>query len=242
MRISEERTNPYDQGPYHWFLPYFYARKRERLIELIADLLNASDVVLDIGSGDGKLTALVASQVRATVGLDNQVLPLRFARLLIRQDNVRLCCGDGKALCWRDEVFDLATCFDMIEHIPAALVPSFLNEVQRVLRCGGSFVVSTPNRDNLHNRLWGHRLSAKHYFEYNLAELSQVLTAHGFIVERAFGIYVPPPVLRRYLEHYANVFPTKLAFLFLIRLGEKLPRWSDTQLVIARKAGRVRNG
>jgi ubiquinone/menaquinone biosynthesis C-methylase UbiE len=237
MTTPNELVNCYDHGPYHWFLPYFYARKRERIIELMAHLLNSSDTVLDIGSGDGRLTSLLASPVRSVVGLDHQMLPLRFARLLIQQDNIRLCRGDAKALCWRDEAFDVVTCLDTIEHIPSALVPRFLDEVQRVLRSGAMFVVSTPNRDNLHNRLWGHHLNPKHYFEYNLTELSENLTAHGFLVERTFGIYVPPPVLRRYLEHYANVFPTKLAFLLLIRLGRKLPGWSETQLVIARKAG-----
>jgi SAM-dependent methyltransferase len=83
MSEPEEKLNPYDQGPYHWFLPYFYARRHERPLQLLAGRLRSSDRVLDLGCGDGRHSALLAKRVRAVVGVDHQMLPLQFARLLV---------------------------------------------------------------------------------------------------------------------------------------------------------------
>lgn len=236
MGEPTKKITRYDHGPYHWFLPYFYTRKYERPLELVADLLKPTDIVLDLGCGDGRLTALQANRGRTIIGLDNQELPLQFARRLIQCDNVRFCCGDGIALMFRAGVFDVVTCFDVVEHIPQGKVTRLIDEVWRVLRRGGLFIVTTPNRNSLPNRLWGHRLSSeKHYYEYNLSELHEVVCAHGFAIERATGIYLPPPLLQPYFEHYANVFPVKYVFLLLVRTGARLPAWSETLLLVARR-------
>jgi len=235
MSESVEKVNLYDHGPYHWFLPYFYARKYERALELVAGLLKPADVVLDLGCGDGRRTALLANRVHIIVGLDHQLLPLQFARLLIKHSNVKLCCGDSTALLFRPEIFDAVTCFDVLEHIPQEKVSGLIMGVRHVLRPGGLFIVTTPNRDSLHNRLWGHRLNTKHYHEYNLSELCDTLCAHGYVIEHQAGIYLPPPILQPYLEHYANIFPVKYAFLLLIRAGSRLPDWSEELMLVARR-------
>lgn len=243
-RCSGEKVNPYDQGPYHWFLPYFYARKHERPLELLAPRLKPTDRVLDVGCGDGRHSALLAGTVRTVVGLDYQMLPLQFAHLLIHGESVRpsagrarvrLCRGDGTRLPFCSGAFDVAVCLDMIEHLPQQRVPGFIDEVWRVLRPSGLFVIVTPNRANLHNRLWGHRLSEKHYYEYTLRELGAIVIEHRFSTESVAGIYLPPPILRPYLEHYANVFPIKHIFRLLINAGTKLPEWSEKLFLIARR-------
>jgi SAM-dependent methyltransferase len=243
-RRSEEKINAYDQGPYHWFLPFFYALEHERPLKLLAPHIKATDRVLDLGCGDGRHSALLSGMVRTVVGLDNQMLPLQFAHLLIHGDkispsakrgNVQLCRGDGTRLPFGSGTFDVAVCFDMIEHLPPQRVPSFIEEVWRVLQPAGLFVVVTPNRASLHNRLWGHRLSEKHYYEYTLHELSTIIGEHRFSVEYRAGIYLPPPILRPYLEHYANVFPIKHIFRLLINAGAGLPEWSEKLFLIVRR-------
>jgi SAM-dependent methyltransferase len=233
---SEEKINRYDSGPYHWFLPYFYARRHERPLQLLAGRLKPADRVLDLGCGDGRHAALLARHVRAVVGLDHQMLPLQFARLLIQEGNVALARGDGTHLPLASQAFDGITCFDVIEHLPEGRVPGLLAEAYRVLKPGGWFVVTTPNRASLHSRLWGHRMNQKHYYEYTLPELAALFSKAGFCVEQTTGIYLPPPVLRPYLEHYANVFPLKHAFRLLIYAGAWAPGWSETLFLTARVA------
>jgi SAM-dependent methyltransferase len=236
MSEPEEKLNPYDQGPYHWFLPYFYARRHERPLQLLAGRLRPSDRVLDLGCGDGRHSALLAKRVRAVVGVDHQMLPLQFARLLVQQSNVALSRGDAAHLPLASQAFDGVTCFDVIEHLPKARAHELMQEAYRVLRPGGWFIVTTPNRASLHNRLWGHKLSHKHYYEYTLPELGVLFSKAGFRVEQKTGIYLPPLVLRPYLEHYANVFPVKHAFRLLIHAGAWAPGWSETLFLAARVA------
>jgi len=223
----------YDQGPYHWFLPYFYARKHERPLQYLEGRLSPDDLILDLGCGDGRHSALLARQARAVVGVDHQQLPLQYARLLIQRDNVALSRADGLRLPLASGAFHGIVCLDVIEHLPEEKVAALLKEMQRVLVPGGWVLLTTPNRTSLYNRIRGHRLSQKHYFEYSLPELGRVVARAGFSVKVQSGIYVPPLLLRPYLEHYANVFPVKHLFRWRIQWGAWAPGWSETLLVLA---------
>jgi SAM-dependent methyltransferase len=100
--------------------------------------------VLDAGCGEGYGTRTLAAVARSVVALD-QVLPPEFAsRPAVR--------GDVRRMPLRDASFDMATCFEVIEHVrdQAALVA----ELARVLRPGGYAFVSTPHAtiEHLHDR------------------------------------------------------------------------------------------
>lgn len=166
--------------PYHWMLGYFFKKKYEYPLELLREYLRGDEVVLDIGCGDGRLTSLLAERVQWIVGLDLQLMPLRFARLLIQQENVSLLQHDVllAPLPFARGSFDLVTAFDVIEHIPREAVPALLSALKRVLKPRGGFVLTTPNRDSLRNRIWGRRLPNKHYFELDSKEMAQIGRAH----------------------------------------------------------------
>jgi SAM-dependent methyltransferase len=187
-----------------------------------------------LGCGDGRHAALLAPRVKAVVGLDHQQLPLQYARLLLADSHVALSRGDGARLPLRSGQFGGVVCLDVVEHLPQAKASLLLGEIRRVLKAGGWALISTPNRQSLYNRIWGHRLSQKHYFEYSLDELCAAVTDAGLQVEARSGIYLPPLFLRPYLEHYASVFPVKHVFRWLIGAGAWMPQWSETILVLAR--------
>lgn len=235
MSDTPEKCNPYDRGPYHWFLPYFYARRHERPLEWVTGRLGPDDLILDLGCGDGRHSALLAPRVKAVVGLDDQHLPLQYARLLLQNSRVALSRGDGARLPLRSERFTGVVCLDVVEHLPQSRVSLLLGEIRRVLKVGGWALISTPNRRSLYNRIWGHTLSQKHYFEYSLDELCSAVEDAGLQIEARSGIYLPPLILRPYLEHYASVFPVKHIFRWLINAGARVPRWSETILVVARR-------
>ena len=233
MGETLEKCNPYDRGPYHWFLPYFYARRHERPLDWIRGRLGPDDLILDLGCGDGRHSALLAPRTKAVIGLDHQQLPLQYARLLLGSSRVALSRGDGIKLPLRSRCFAGVVCLDVIEHLPQSRVRLLLGEIKRVLKAGGWALISTPNRKSLYNRIWGHKLSQKHYFEYSLSELCSAVAYAGLRVEVRSGIYLPPLILRPYLEHYASVFPVKHVFRWLIHAGAALPGWSETILVLA---------
>jgi SAM-dependent methyltransferase len=102
--------------------------------------------VLEIGAGYGHLVPYLEPRVARYVGLD---LALSAVRQLAASSAGRAygVVADGAALPFPDRSFDLALCFEVIEHVaePARLV----EECFRVVRPGGHVVFSSPSYWNL---------------------------------------------------------------------------------------------
>jgi SAM-dependent methyltransferase len=104
---------------------------------------------LDLGCGDGRLTAYV--RARSLVGAD--VSEVALARARARLPGAELVLVDpDEPLPFGDGSFDLVLCAETIEHVRD--VQLLLSEVRRVLRPGGWFAVTTP----AHSRLTALRL------------------------------------------------------------------------------------
>jgi SAM-dependent methyltransferase len=103
--------------------------------------------VLDVGCGTGYGCALLASAGEAASchGIDLAEDAVTNARERYgEQERLEFSRADAAALPFEDSSVDVVTCFETIEHVadPAAVV----REGARVLRAGGLFVVSSPNR------------------------------------------------------------------------------------------------
>ena len=153
--MDNEKINPY-RGPYHWFLSAFYTRHYVRKAELCREFLTANDVVLDVGCGDGKLTSELGKYCKRVVGVDNQEIAITFAKLMVQgTDNVSFLVEDGRSL-KSETSFDVVTSFDVIEHIPVDDVRGFVEQLSDKLKPGGTLIITTPNRNELRGRIWGH--------------------------------------------------------------------------------------
>jgi SAM-dependent methyltransferase len=118
---------------------------------LAAAPLCAGRDVLDIASGQGYGSALLAQAARSVVGVDVDEPTVRRARELYRAGNLRFEAGDCIAVPLPDGSVDAVVSFETIEHITDH--ERFLAEVRRVLRPGGVLFISTPDREvyNRHN-------------------------------------------------------------------------------------------
>jgi 2-polyprenyl-3-methyl-5-hydroxy-6-metoxy-1,4-benzoquinol methylase len=102
--------------------------------------------VLDVGCGEGQLTAAVADAGFEVVGVDVAEEPLRRARELHAGVDVRLVPLDGE---WPlpDAGFDVVWAGETIEHVTDTA--GWLSELRRVLRSGGLLLLSTPAHERL---------------------------------------------------------------------------------------------
>jgi 2-polyprenyl-3-methyl-5-hydroxy-6-metoxy-1,4-benzoquinol methylase len=102
--------------------------------------------VLDVGCGEGQLTAAIAEAGFAVLGIDVAEEPLRRARALHAGIDVRRVPGDRE---WplADASFDVVWAGETIEHVSDTA--GWLSELRRVLRSGGSLLLSTPAHERL---------------------------------------------------------------------------------------------
>lgn len=107
--------------------------------DLVAAHLFPDARVLDLGCGRGGVMERLHEQAAFTIGLDPDLQSL-FNH---RASALASTCGVADALPYADNVFDLACCSWVLEHLsrPAKAFA----EVVRVLQPGGRFVFLTPN-------------------------------------------------------------------------------------------------
>jgi 2-polyprenyl-3-methyl-5-hydroxy-6-metoxy-1,4-benzoquinol methylase len=117
--------------------PADFALRRRFLLDSVV----AGQRVLDAGCGEGRFTAELVRAGADAVGIDVAEEPLRRARALHPQLDVRLVDGEGA---WElaDASFDVVWAGEVIEHV--ADTAAWLSEIRRVLRSGGSLLLSTP--------------------------------------------------------------------------------------------------
>lgn len=111
---------------------------------LCANLV-AGKLVLDVACGEGYGADILSASANRVVGVDIDAPTIERAREKYQGNpHLEFKVGDCGALPFGDAQFDVVVSFETIEHI--AEQERFVAEVARVLRKGGAFIVSTPNR------------------------------------------------------------------------------------------------
>ena len=90
---------------------------------------------------------------------------------------------DGRRLGFPSDSLDVVSAFEVIEHLNEEDQRCLLGEIRRVLKPGGFFLLSTPNRVASGRR----RMSPDHKRELNRAELEDLLVSRGFEIHEIYG-------------------------------------------------------
>lgn len=114
----------------------------------VYDLLPIGDKLLDIGCGDGAFALKCLNRIDEVNGVD--ISNIRIQRALEKAEQQKkadrahfLQIDVDEGLPFEDQSFDIVTCVAVLEHV---FDPLFvLNEVHRVLRTQGTFIVEIPN-------------------------------------------------------------------------------------------------
>lgn len=126
--------------------------------------------VLDVASGAGYGSQMLARSAASVDGLDYSQDAVDYAKDHFPLDNLRYKLGDAQNMPYSDGEFDVVVSLETIEHIPDP--ESFVREVKRVLKPEGVFIVSTPNDDEFMD---GNEF---HVHEFQFKELSDLITSN----------------------------------------------------------------
>lgn len=163
-----------------------------------ADLIPASQRLLDVGCGNGAFGLLVQQKVVEIHGIECAEDAVERAQG--RGVRVRRCDLNRDPFPYADGWFDAVACLDVIEHVldPRRL----LREIQRVLRPGGVLILTTPNLRYIHflsqllfsgrfprtsNDPEGYDGGHLHYFTF--ADVRALLTEANFDAIEQYGLY-----------------------------------------------------
>lgn len=165
--------------------------------------------VLEIGTGTGYGIEIIAPSAESFVTLDK----FRSPEVESLPRGVEFREATVPPLPFDDESFDCVVSFQVIEHIKRDR--AFVGEVRRVLKRGGKFIVSTPNRPmSLTRNPW-------HVREYTAEEFSALLG--DFSAVEALGVKGNERVWRYYEKNRESV--RRIMRFDILRMQWWLPRW-----------------
>jgi ubiquinone/menaquinone biosynthesis C-methylase UbiE len=105
-------------------------------------LLSAGQKALELGCGTGNLASCLQSQGILMVASDISETAIEHARRIHPEIAFRIHAAEE--LPYDDGAFDLVMSFDVLEHL--SNVDQHLNEVYRVLKNNGYYLLQTPNK------------------------------------------------------------------------------------------------
>ncbi|SEK02145.1 rhamnan synthesis F family protein [Paraburkholderia diazotrophica] len=125
-------------------MPGEIALEHQHRYHIAAVLARGLDV-LDVASGEGYGSSLLADVAKSVVGVDIDEDAIGFAsRKYCAAPNLRFAAGACSALPLQDASVDLVVSFETIEHHDEH--EAMLAEIKRVLRPGGMLIISSPDK------------------------------------------------------------------------------------------------
>jgi methionine biosynthesis protein MetW len=210
--------------------------------EILNVIIEKKDRILDVGCGEGKLT-LPYNKIYDIVGVDINLRSLVKAKW--NGLYCLLCDIEKTYLPFQDESFDIVICSEVLEHV--VHTDHLLQEINRVLRMGGTFILSFPNINNLSSiflqlffdlpPMYSARYKSPHRRDFTLRLIKMALKINGFQIFNITGTCIPPfkNWLSRILSQAFPRFSSKIIILSKKiakpkLLPETLIVWNEQQL------------
>ncbi|HDH44390.1 MAG TPA: SAM-dependent methyltransferase [Thermococcus sp.] len=226
-------------------------RYHEKVLQILSNY--KCDKLLDIGCGDGSFTILIGKtcEAKEVYGVEISEKAVKFAEK--RGIKVFQLDIDEEDFPFEDNYFDAIFAGEIIEHLynPDHL----LEEVYRILKNKGIFLITTPNLASFYNRVSlllgyqpfytnvsikksiGHLIEFEYFKErdivpfgdhirlFTLRSLKEMLKSYGFKIKSVQGSTATALVFWRF----------SFLIKFLDRILEYFPSLSTTLIIVAQK-------
>lgn len=139
-----------------------------------------NNAIIDVGCGAGHFMQCAAEKNWKIDGTEISDEAIKIARGK-RQNVIK---GDIASLDLEKEKYDIATLFELIEHVfdPEGMI----KKLSYIVRSGGLVYMTTPNYNSITRRILGNRwgiFHKEHIFYFTPRDLAQLLNKHGFKIK-----------------------------------------------------------
>ncbi|MBN1526156.1 MAG: methyltransferase domain-containing protein [Candidatus Omnitrophica bacterium] len=167
--MAEERIIPSEVGP-HNIIEYDEHVAR---YGFACRFVRKGCVGLDIACGSGYGTDMLAKKDASKwCGVDVSPEAIAYAAAHYRDERLEFLRSDALELKFPPASFDMIVSFETIEHFERSKAEQFLRSISGLLKEGGSFIISCPNRDTYPK---GYAKNPFHLHEYSFGEISGLL-------------------------------------------------------------------
>ncbi len=175
------------------YLKIIFTLRRKEIEKFLSN--KTKKLILDIGCGDGGFLSVFNNHEYEIMGIDHYLPKIN--------QNFKTIRGDFAKYKFNQK-FDIITANHVIEHVDDS--NKFIRKVSNIIKPGGIFAISTPNRNSFGSRIgkkdWYHADTKFHKHIYTQAELISVLCSNGFVILESHGEFpgFPFDIYRTYLK------------------------------------------
>lgn len=169
--------------------------------------------VLDNGCGMGYGADYLSKFALSVTGVDISEDAVNYAIKTYRHPNLTFRQMNSTELKFKNESFDMAVSFEIIEHLSPYECNKYLKEIKRVVKKGGIILISTPNNDtaSLHLKSMGISICQHHINNLGIREFKKLLNSH-FESFEIYGQSLRGSLLYTFLR-YIDIFNLRLRIL-----------------------------
>lgn len=181
----------------------------------------ADKIVADIACGNGYGTHFLAkSGAKFAYGIDYDKSAIAHATKYYGQKNIKFILGNAQNIRLNKESIDTIVSFETLEHLGDP--GKFLKELKRILKPGGIFILSTPNREVSYED------NPYHIKEYTFSELDTLLS--DFSQKNFYGQrHVYKHIVFLYKRIYKNI--SKLPVIAPLKFFLRFRPWENQKIV-----------
>lgn len=148
--------------------------------------LQSPEKLLDIGCGPGTFIGTLSGTI-TSFGVDISATQIQYANKIYGSDSKKFFHCMATSLPFADEIFDVVTIIEVLEHLPNETTGAILREVRRVLKNNGTIIITTPNYNSywpllekVVNLLGDVQYDEQHITHFNPTSLKNVVKLAGF--------------------------------------------------------------
>jgi len=158
-----------DEGRFSQHLYWTWGFRYIGGLELVLQLLEKEEFgsLLDVGCGDGRFLAEVGNRWndKNLTGIDLDERAIMIAKALV--PGPEFVCADITSELHSDDVFDVVTLVEVLEHISPTELPLFVKALARYHRKGGRLIITVPHINK--------QVISKHYQHFTGEMLATVV-------------------------------------------------------------------